>query len=109
MATWSPTKEVNSVKVRTMQEADLVEARKIFHIAFGTFLGVPDPEAFWADREYIMTRWRSDPPASLVAEVSGTLAGSNFATNWGSFGFFGPLTIRPELWNQGIAQKLLEP
>ena len=44
-----------------------------------------------------------------AAEVNGKLAGSNFTTNWGSVGFFGPLTIHPEYWNQGIAQKLLEP
>jgi len=92
-----------------MQEADLVEARRIFRMAFGTFLGVPDPESFAADREYIFTRWRANPEAALVAEVNGTVAGSNFATNWGSFGFFGPLTVRPDLWNQHIAQKLLGP
>jgi hypothetical protein len=37
------------------------------------------------------------------------VAGSNFATNWGSFGFFGPLTVRPELWDQHIAQRMLVP
>ena len=63
-----------------MKEADLGEARRIFRLAFGTFLGVPDPEAFWADREYVFTRWRADPGAALIAEESGKLAGSNFAT-----------------------------
>jgi hypothetical protein len=29
-------------------------------------------------------------------------------TQWGSFGFFGPLTVLPEYWNQGVAQRLLE-
>ena len=92
-----------------MKEADLGEARRIFRLAFGTFLGVPDPEAFWADREYVFTRWRADPGAALIAEENGKLAGSNFATHWGSFGFFGPLTVRPDLWDQHIAQKLLAP
>jgi GNAT superfamily N-acetyltransferase len=92
-----------------MQEPDLAEARRIFRMAFGTFMCVPDPESFAADREYIFTRWRAHPEAALVAEVKGTVAGSNFATNWGSFGFFGPLTVRPDLWNQHIAQKLLGP
>src|SRR5271170_1048418 len=104
----SPSAELH-VSIRSMQQADLVEVRRIFRIAFGTFIGVPDPEAFWADREYIFTRWRADPRAALVAEVNGRVAGSNFATRWGSFGFFGPLTVRPELWNQHIAQKLLGP
>jgi Acetyltransferase (GNAT) family len=70
---------------------------------------VPEPESFWADREYVFTRWQANPEAALVAEVNGRLAGSNFVTNWGSFGFFGPLTILPEFWNQRIAQQLLGP
>jgi GNAT superfamily N-acetyltransferase len=109
MSTPSQSKELASVSVRPMREPDLAEARRIFRIAFGTFVGAPDPESFWADREYVFTRWRADPGGSLVAETNGSLAGSNFATNWGSFGFFGPLTVRPELWDQHIAQRLLVP
>jgi GNAT superfamily N-acetyltransferase len=97
------------VFVRPMQESDLSAARAICSTAFGTFIGVPEPEKFMADRDYISTRWRADPGAALVAEVDGVLAGSNFAQNWGSFAFFGPLTIRPDLWNRGIAQALLPP
>jgi GNAT superfamily N-acetyltransferase len=92
-----------------MHESDLDAARVIFLVAFGTFIGVPDPQTFAADREYITTRWRADPPAALVAELDGALVGSNFATHWGSFGFFGPLTVKPEFWNRGIAQHLLAP
>ena len=95
------------VFVRLMKEADLPEARLVFRLAFGTLLGVPNPESFWADREYIFTRWRANPEAALVSEVDGRLAGSNFLTNWGSFGFFGPLTVRPELWDRRIGQALL--
>jgi hypothetical protein len=28
------------------------------------------PESFWADREYVFTRWRADPGGSLVAEAN---------------------------------------
>jgi hypothetical protein len=101
----SPSKE--GVLVRPMLETDLTEARRVFRLAFGTFLVVPNPEEFWADREYVFTRWRTNPGAALVAEMNGGLAGSNFATNWGSFAFFGPLTVRPELWDQHIGQLLL--
>lgn len=93
--------------VRRMQEADLVEARRIFRVAFGTFLGLPEPESFAADCEYIFTRWRAAPEAALVAEREGVLEGSNFLAQWGSFGFFGPLTVRPDLWGRGVAQELL--
>jgi len=97
------------ILVRPMCEVDLAEVRTIFRVAFGTFIGLPDPEAFSADQEYVFTRWRADPDSALVAEANGVLAGSNFAAHWGSFGFFGPLTVRPELWGQRIAQRLLEP
>jgi GNAT superfamily N-acetyltransferase len=92
-----------------MRESDLEEAARIFRVAFGTFIGLPDPDVFAADRNYIHSRWHANPCAALCAEVDGALAGSNFVAGWGSFGFFGPLTVRPNLWNQRVAQRLLEP
>lgn len=104
-----PINEPASVSVRAMREADLEETRRIFRVAFGTFIGLPDPEAFAADREYIFTRWRTGPEGAVVAEADDRIAGSNFATRWGSFAFFGPLTVRPDLWNRRVAQRLLIP
>lgn len=43
----------------------------------------------------------------FTAELNGEVVGLNFATRWGSVGFFGPLSVRPDLWNQGIAQPLV--
>jgi hypothetical protein len=65
--------------------------------------------AFMGDAAYVQPRWRTDPSAAFVAELDGKLAGSSFATNWGSFGYFGPLTVRPDLWDRGIAKRLMEP
>jgi GNAT superfamily N-acetyltransferase len=92
-----------------MRESDLTEAAKVFRVAFGTFLGLPDPDTFADDRDYVATRFRANAGAVFVAEIDGKFAGSNFATIWGSFGFFGPLTVRPELWGKGVAQALLGP
>jgi N-acetylglutamate synthase-like GNAT family acetyltransferase len=78
-------------------------------VAFGTFLGVPEPESFLGDADYVKTRWKAHPEAFFAAEIDGELVGSNFATNWGSVGFFGPLTIRPDLWDKGIGKRLMEP
>lgn len=100
------TKPVPSI--RLMLEDDLAVTDRIFRVAFGTFLGLPEPETFAGDRELARGRWTADPTAAFVAELDGEIVGSNFATNWGSVAFFGPLTVRPDLWNVGIAQRLLE-
>ncbi|BCQ10864.1 hypothetical protein JMUB5695_04323 [Mycobacterium heckeshornense] len=97
----------SDVVIRPLREADLPAASLICRRAFGTFLGAPDPGTFWADREYVRSRWRTDPAAALAAEVDGSLVGSNLVTRWGSFGFFGPLTVEPAWWNQRVAQRLL--
>jgi GNAT superfamily N-acetyltransferase len=107
--TTSTPKPRLSVRVRPLVEADLPEADRILRLAFGTFLRVPDPAAFMGDANFALTRWRADPSGVFAAEHDGKLIGSNFATNWGSFGFFGPLTIHPEYWDRGVAQQLMPP
>ncbi len=97
------------VFVRPLQESDLPVADRIFRVAFGTFLGVPEPESFFGDADYVKTRWRANPNAAFAAEMNGEVVGSNFATNWGSVGFFGPLTIRPDLWDKGVGKLLMPP
>jgi GNAT superfamily N-acetyltransferase len=94
--------------VGTLAERDLPDAERIFRLAFGTFIGVPDPATFWSDRDYVYGRWRAPHVAALGATLNRQLVGSNFATKWGSVGFFGPLTVRPDLWEHGIARHLLD-
>ncbi len=95
--------------IRPLRETDLDEADRVFRQAFGTFVGMPDPEQFGGDSDWIRTRWRTDASAAFAAELDGALVGSNFATGWGSVGFFGPLSVRPDLWDRGIARRLLAP
>ncbi len=95
--------------VRPLRERDLDRADRIFRTAFGTFLKDPEPEKFFGDVDFVRTRWRADPTAALGAELDGDLVGSNFLTNWGSVGFFGPLTVRPDHWDRGVARRLMEP
>jgi predicted N-acetyltransferase YhbS len=92
--------------IRALAERDLPEAQRIIHRAFGTFLGVPDLEKFWFP-PYAHTRFGAEHIASFAAEQDGKLAGSNFATQWGSVGFFGPLSTRPDLWDAGVGQRLV--
>ena len=91
-----------------MQEGDLEEAERIVRLAFGTFLGMPDPLMFMGDANYAHTRYRADPPAALTAEIDGRIVGSNFALDWGSVGIFGPLTVHPDYWDRGVARLLLD-
>ena len=104
----APAGGAGKVLVRPLREEELDEADRIFRLAFGTFLGLPDPSAFMGDVSFVRTRWRADPDAAFAAELDGELVGSNFAANWGSFGFFGPLTVRPDRWDRGVARRLLE-
>ena len=37
---------MTDVTIRQMREADLAEVDRIFRLAYGTFLGMPEPESF---------------------------------------------------------------
>ena len=99
----------SDVVIENLREEDLAAADHVFRLAFGTFIGLPDPLQFSAGADYINTRWKTDPAAFFAAKVNGQLVGTNFATNRGSVGFFGPLTIHPAFWDQGIGKRLMEP
>ncbi len=62
----------------------------------------------WATAICLEPRWRSTNVEVIAARDDGRLIGSNVVTRWGSFGFFGPLTVLPEYWDRGVAQRLLE-
>lgn len=93
--------------IRPLQASDLATADRVFRLAFGTFIGLPDPMQFAGDASYIEHRWKTNPIGTFAAEVDGALVGSNLAINWGSFGFFGPLSVHPDFWGKGIAKVLV--
>jgi GNAT superfamily N-acetyltransferase len=110
------------IMIRQLREYDLAEADRIFRLAFGTFFGLPDPMSFAGDADYVRTRYYADPASAYGASIvnnngGGTgngndndrLVGSNFTANWGSVGFFGPLTVHPDYWDKGVARSLMEP
>jgi GNAT superfamily N-acetyltransferase len=96
------------IRVNALKPSELNEANRIVRLAFGTFLGLPDPMAFMGDREFLGPRMRSKNVKALAARDGERLIGSNLVTRWGCFGFFGPLTVLPEYWDHGVAQRLME-
>jgi GNAT superfamily N-acetyltransferase len=96
-----------AIKIGPLKQSELEEADRIVRLAFGTFLGVPDPLDFMGDRTFMAPRWRSPHVKVIAAREGGRLIGSNVVTRWGSFGFFGPLTVLPEYWDRGVAKQLL--
>ena len=84
--------------IRPLEEADLDEADRVMRLAFGTFVGLADPMTMFGDADMARTRFRGNPDGALAAELDGRVVGSNFLANWGSVGFFGPLSVDPPLW-----------
>jgi GNAT superfamily N-acetyltransferase len=99
----------NRLSVRPLLEADLDEADRIMRLAFGTYTEQPDPRQYKGDAGLVRPRWRADPASAFAAEIDGRLVGSNFAAQWGSFGFLGPLSIDPAYWDRGFAKYLVAP
>lgn len=97
-----------TITIRPLCESELGEATRIVRLAFGTLLGLPDPLQFMGDRDFVTPRWRARNTKALAAHINGRLVGSNLITRWGSFGFFGPLTVLPEFWDRGVAKRLME-
>jgi len=95
-------------QVGLLKRSEIAEANRIFRLAFGTHLGMPDPMQFMGDRELVQSRMRAKNVRAFAARHGERLVGSCLATRWGSFGFIGPLTVLPEYWNRGVAQRLLE-
>jgi GNAT superfamily N-acetyltransferase len=97
-----------NVSIRLLAANEIATADHIFRLAFGTFLGLPEPTKFYGDATDIPHRWQANPHTVFAAEVDGKLIGSNIAVKWGSFGYFGPLTVHPDYWEQGVGKRLIE-
>lgn len=95
-------------EIGRLRQEELDGADQIFRLAFGTFLGVPDPSTTFGDREFVRARWGNDNTVALAARRDGVLVASNLVSRWGSLGWFGPLSVRPDLWDKGIARELMD-
>jgi GNAT superfamily N-acetyltransferase len=96
------------VEVGPMADSEVESADRTFRLAFGTFLGLPEPAKAFGDADSIRTRRNARNTIALAARKEGVGVASNIITHWGSVGWFGPLTVRPDLWDQGVARALLD-
>jgi predicted N-acetyltransferase YhbS len=96
------------ISIRNLRESDLPAADRVFRLAFGTRLGLPDPLRFGGDADWIRTRWHADPSAAFAAESDGELIASIFAARWGSLGILGPLSVHPQYWDRHVGRQLME-
>ena len=69
-----------NTSISLLQAHDLGTADHIFRLAFGTFVGLPEPTEFYKDIAYFSHRWKINPNRAFAAEVDGKLVGSNFVT-----------------------------
>ena len=109
MASLAASEPLPSVAIRPLLPSDLAEADRILRLAFGTFLKLPDPQAFMGDADYVHTRhtYAAAHFGAFDDDETSALLGSVFVTVWGSFAFFGPLTVDPGAQGRGVAQALL--
>jgi predicted N-acetyltransferase YhbS len=95
-----------AITIRLLQQQDLPSADQVCRLAFGTAAGLANPLQMFGDAGY-MHRWHLPSGHGIAAEQNGQIIGTNFLNRWGSLGTFGPLTVHPDFWNQGIASQLM--
>lgn len=96
------------IAIAPLGTGDLADADRVFRLAFGTRLGLPDPLRFAEGAEMIRSRAAAEAGGAFKAVVRGELVGSAFVRRWGTFGVFGPLTVRPDFWDRGVGSLLWE-
>ena len=71
-------------------------------LSFGTYIGLENPMDFLGDASEIIPRSKSEACKIIVALYNDEIVGSIVITIWGKVGFFGPLSIHPNLWDKKI-------
>lgn len=106
--TAAPSVTDGDITVASLEESDLAAADAVLRLAFGTALGLPEPQRFAEGTELVRTRFRADPARAFKAEAGSELVGCVFVSRWGSYSLFGPLAVRPDYWDRGVGRLLWE-
>jgi predicted N-acetyltransferase YhbS len=100
---------MSQILIRPIETRDIPQAARVCNLAFGTYIGHPDPERTFGEIDFFRARVGAPNAVTLVAERGGEIIASNMITRWGSVAFFGPLSVRPDLWDAGVGKLLLAP
>ncbi len=84
----------------------MAAADAVFRLAFGTAVGLREPLRFAEGTELVRPRWAADPDGAFAAKAAGELVGLAFLSRWGAHGILGPVAVRPDHWNRGVARLL---
>src|SRR5262245_58505234 len=101
-----------NLTLRTGRPEDAETCGAICYAAFSTIatqhgfpLDFPSPEVAGG----LMASLLSHPNAySVIAEVDGRIAGSNFLWEWAPIAGIGPITVDPAVQNSAIGRRLME-
>jgi hypothetical protein len=52
------------IQIRPLRHDEVADADRIIRLAFGTFLGVPDPMQTFGDSDFAYTRYEAAPDAA---------------------------------------------
>ena len=58
-------------KLGPLKQSELADADRIVRLAFGTFLGLPNPLDFMGDRNFVTPRWHSSNVKAIAARDEG--------------------------------------
>jgi hypothetical protein len=57
------------VSIRPLEAGDLDTADRVMRMAFGTFLGAPDPMMVFGDVDYVRSRFAAEPSWAFAAAL----------------------------------------
>lgn len=101
----TPARAGDRAVIRAATGEDLAAADAVLRDAFDRFTGA---DHLFGDIDYLYGRFRAHPERMVVAELDGEVVASNIVSIWGRVGWFGPLSVDPRWWDQGLAHPLVE-
>lgn len=97
-----------SSPVRALGADEAAAADTLFRMAFGTFLGLPDPLAFRPGAAIFAHRLAMYSDGVFAIEQDGRLVGAAVANCWGKVGVVGPVVVAPSHWKHGVGRLLVD-